>query len=70
MNETMRAVRADCAAHLDRIRRNFKNPKITLIVRSPESDEGDFVLTEDDLDEAIKALERSKARPEIPPGPA
>jgi hypothetical protein len=51
------------AARLDRIAQFFvSGSKLTLIVRQANKDEQDFILTNDDIDEAIKALERSKAR--------
>lgn len=51
------------ARHLDAVSKVFKNPKVTLIVRSPELADGDVVIGDDDLDEAIKAIERAKKRP-------
>lgn len=47
--------------HLDKILKCFKpGAKITVIVRRPENDEADFTLSNDDISEAIKALERRK----------
>jgi hypothetical protein len=51
------------AHHLDQIHRLFKNGvKSTLVLRTPGLPERDFMLGNDDIDEAIKALERAKAR--------
>jgi hypothetical protein len=53
-----------CSAYLNQIAKNFKTgAKLTLIVRTPGNDEADFVLTIDDLDEAIKVLERRRDSP-------
>jgi hypothetical protein len=44
---------------LNRIHALFKpETKITLLVRTPGHDEADFSLSNDDLTEAIRALER------------
>lgn len=51
----------NCEQHLNRIAKNFKpGVKLTLIARTPGNDEADFVLSIDDIDEAIKVLERRK----------
>lgn len=50
------------AVHLEQISELFKNPKITLVVRSPDLPDGDVVLTDDELDKAIAAIERLKGR--------
>lgn len=40
--------------------------KFTLIIRGvPGEDETDFHVGDDDIDEAIKALERTKGRPDL-----
>ena len=47
--------------HLDKILKCFKpGAKITVIVRRPDNDEADFILSDDDISEAINALERRK----------
>ena len=52
-------VREECSEHLDAIAELFKpGVKLTLIARTPDNDDADFVLTCDDLPEAIKALKR------------
>lgn len=43
---------------LRRIARRFKNPKITLIVRNPDLADGDVVLTDDDPQKAIEAIQK------------
>lgn len=50
------------AHHLDQIGRFFKNPKITLVVRAPDLADGDLVMTADNLDDAIAAIQRLQAR--------
>jgi hypothetical protein len=55
---------------LDSVCRKFKHPKVTLIVRAPELPDGDVVIGNDDLDEAIGAINRLKARtPVMSPTP-
>lgn len=52
-------VREICEQKLSEIARCFTaDCKITLIVRKPDNDEADFVLTNDQFSEAIKVLER------------
>jgi hypothetical protein len=43
----------------------FKDPRVTIVVRAPSLPDGDVVVTDDDLDAAIKAIERLKFRPAI-----
>lgn len=56
---------AQASFHLEKIQKLFKaESKVTLIVRPPmHKVEGDtdFVLTDDDLEQAIAVLERRKA---------
>ena len=47
---------------LDSVCDKFKNPKVTLIVRAPDLPDGDVVIGNDDLDAAIAAINRLKAR--------
>lgn len=47
---------------LTAIRKLFLNPKLTLIVRSPDLGDGDLILTEDDLDEVVKAIRKLARR--------
>lgn len=52
------------SAHLATIAQMFNPPvHLTLVVRSPELPDGDMVLTDDDLDLAIGAIENLKLRP-------
>ena len=48
--------------HLAQIAEQFKNPKITLIVRAPDIADGDMILTDDDLNATIAAIQRMQAR--------
>ena len=58
----LQEVTDEASFHLNKILKCFKlGAKITVIVRRPENDECDFILTDDDVSEAIKALERRKA---------
>lgn len=63
---TLAEVADGVAAHLDDIKRLFKpGAKVTVLVRRPEheDDSQDFVLTDDDLTSAIRALRiRTKTR--------
>ena len=57
-------VTSEASRHLNIIASMFKDgAKLTLLVRTPRDDEADFCLTNDDLDEAIKGLERRKEKP-------
>lgn len=47
--------------HLEQIQNLFKRAKVTLLCRTPENDEADFMLTDDDPAEAIKAIQRRVA---------
>lgn len=47
---------------LDSVCAKFKNPKVTLVVRAPDLDDGDVVIGNDDLDAAIAAINRLKNR--------
>lgn len=52
-------VAADIEAHLHAIAAHFKNPKITLIVRTPGLDTGDVLMTQDTLGEIMNVLGRT-----------
>lgn len=52
----LRDLQAQIAAHLDDIGKLFKNPKITLVVRNSDVADADVVLSDDDLELAIKAI--------------
>ena len=58
----MRRLQDDLSDDLDRIMKRFKNPKVTLIVRAPDLPDGDVVIGNDNLDEAIAAVQRLKDR--------
>lgn len=40
----------------------FKNPKMTLVVRAPQLADGDLILTDDSLADALIAIERLRSR--------
>ena len=57
----------DLQKDLDRVRRRFNNPdniRLTLVVRSPDLDDGHAVIGDDDLDLVIATIYRYK---ELPP---
>ena len=57
-------IAAEISDHLDAIKRLWKNPKLTLLIRNPDLQDGDFVMTDDTLEAAISALQkRQKADP-------
>jgi len=57
-------VTQEAQRHLNIIASMFKDgAKLTLLVRAPGNDDADFCLTNDDLEEAIKGLNRRKQRP-------
>lgn len=59
------------AAHMEGIKILFKNPRLTLVVRNPDLTaqglDGDCVITDDDLDEAVKAIQKRQAEINPPP---
>lgn len=57
-----RALHGNLAGHLVEIGRLFKNPKITLIIRAPDLQDGDVVMTDDTFDEAKRTIDRAAAR--------
>lgn len=65
-DEMVAAAGRHAAEYLDRIARLFKpGKKLTLLVRSPGLPDRDFMLTDDNIDEAIAMLERSKQRKDV-----
>jgi hypothetical protein len=48
--------------HLDEIQTYFKNPKVTLVVRNPDLNDGDVVIGDDDLELVVGAITRLKDR--------
>lgn len=71
MSTRLDEVREDVSLHMTEILTNFKpGAKITVLVRRPEHRDGsqDFVLTNDDLGEAIEALTIRKALGHQGPG--
>lgn len=58
----------ECERHLMEMEGLFlARCKLTLIMRDPENNNADLLLTTDDLDEVAKLVERSKGREEITP---
>jgi hypothetical protein len=62
LSPVLQRLHQDLSFDLDRIARRFRNPKITLIVRAPDLEDGDVVIGNDDLDAAIAAIQRLKER--------
>jgi len=62
MKLTLAEVHSEISVHLAEISRLFKNPKITIIVRAPDQPDGDVILSDDDLDRVIAAIENLKGR--------
>lgn len=58
----VRQLHDDLSSDLAQIARRFKAPRITLIVRNPQLADGDVVIGNDDLDEAIAAIRRMQER--------
>jgi hypothetical protein len=54
----MRALQMDLDSALRQIASLFNRPRITLIVRNEDVNDGDVVLTDDDPERAIAALRR------------
>lgn len=48
--------------HLQEIGKHFKDAKVTLIIRAPALEDGDWVFTDDDPHKAIEGIERLIAR--------
>lgn len=56
--------RGQVAKRLEQIQQFFvTGSRITVIVRMPGKPEQDFMLTDDEIDDAIAVLQRSKDRP-------
>lgn len=60
--EKLRLLRG-IAPHLEAIGNLFKNPRVTLLVRTPELPDGDFIMTqEEDLATAAECLTNPRNR--------
>jgi hypothetical protein len=62
---------AELSRLLDQVALLFKpeyGVKITLVARCPNNTEAEVVIGDDNLDEAIKAIERAKTRPAVAGG--
>lgn len=55
-------IREEIAEHLNAIGALFKNPRVTLVVRIPDLDDGDLVMTQDDPELVIGAIRRLAER--------
>ena len=57
-------MRSEISYYLDEIKRRLfvSGSKVTILVRPPGGVECEVLLTDDDLDEVLRAIERSKAR--------
>lgn len=63
MTDKLILLRERMSDHMDAILRMFKpGAKITVVVRNPGHGDADVVIGDDDLDDAIAAIQRSKAR--------
>lgn len=59
-------VRAECDFALQDLQKLFlPHCKLTLVMRNPESSDGDMVLSLDDLDAVIVVLEKMKTKEPI-----
>lgn len=50
--------------HLDEIATFFKNPTVTLVIRNPDLEDADLVMTRDDPHKVIAAIKRLADREE------
>jgi len=56
-------VQMEVGQHLERISKLFKSgAKLTLLVRQPDHDDQDFMMTNDDLADAAKVIARVQRR--------
>ena len=64
MSPKVQRMRDDVALHMNRILENFlPGSRITVLVRPSNGDvESEVLMTNDDLDEVARAIERSKQR--------
>lgn len=57
------STQVECDSYLNKIGKLFTpDCKITLIVRKPDNDNADFVMTIDELDKVSELIERTKQR--------
>lgn len=63
MNFIEEILRQDIAKHLDQISRSFKpGVKLTFIARFPGKEEQDVLVTDDSIDEIVRAAQRAGTR--------
>ncbi len=46
--------------HLEEIRKLFRDPKLTLVVRTPSVPDGEFILTDDELAKVVATLDKHR----------
>lgn len=52
---------AECERHLKQLEKLFKpHCKLTLLMRNPQAEDGDMILTMDDLDAVIASITKLK----------
>lgn len=59
-------IQVQVGQHLETIAQMFKNPVITVLVRSPDLPNGDFILTNDSFTEVINAVRKMKEAEGVP----
>jgi hypothetical protein len=60
---TLQEVQIECDLALQKLEKCFKpGIQLTLIARAPFLDDGDLILTRDNLDDVIKSIERLKTK--------
>jgi hypothetical protein len=60
------ALQSVIADHLEDICKLFaQRPKITIVIRTPWLEDGDVILSDDDFDLAIAAINRLRNRPPV-----
>ncbi|OMQ44954.1 hypothetical protein [Ensifer sp. 1H6] len=71
MTTKLQIVQETVSDHMDQMLANFKaGAKITVLIRTPGKDEADFLMTSDDLDDVIDAVQRRKAASAATPADA
>lgn len=66
MTADLLAAKLELGDLLDKVKRLFKpGNKVTLVIRNPGLGDADLVIGDDDLSEAVAAIERLKSRPNL-----
>jgi len=50
------------AGHLDEIQTYFKEPKVTILVRTLDQEDGDLCMSNDEFEDIVFAIRRLQAR--------